>query len=321
VDTHAGAVPRPDLTRFAWLSIAAALATIGLKTTAYLLTGSVGLLSDAAESLVNLVAAVVALIVLRVAIRPHDETHHYGHTKAEYFSSAIEGVMIFVAAVIIIVSAGERLLNPRPLENVGIGLLISVVASAINGAVGVVLLRVGRRHRSITLEADGHHLLTDVWTSAGVVAGVLLVAVTGWLPLDPIIALLVGVNIVWTGWKLMSASVDGLMDHALSDEEHRRLSAVLEEFESGDIAFHTVRTRQAGQRVFMSMHVLVPGAWTVQRGHDVAEEIERRVRTAFGDAEVLTHLEPREDPLSYEDMLPGLPVRNGADRPPDAPAR
>lgn len=305
---------RPDLTRYAWLSIGAAIVTIVLKSGAYLLTGSVGLLSDAAESTVNLVAAIVALVALRVAAQPSDEKHHFGHSKAEYFSAAIEGIMIFVAAAFILWTSVERFLNPVPLENVGIGLVISVGASAINGAVAVVLLRAGRAHRSITLVADGKHLMTDVWTSAGVVVGVLLVSLTGWLRLDPVIAFLVGCNIIWTGWHLIRASVDGLMDHALSPEEHDRLVAILDEFDSDQVRFHSVQTRVAGHTRFISMHVLLPGTWSIQQGHDLVERLETRLVAEFEHAQVLTHMEPIEDPRSYEDVLPGLTPRNGADR-------
>ena len=312
------ATVRPDLRRFAWLSIAAAIVTIGLKSGAYLLTGSVGLLSDAAESVVNLVAAIVALIALGVAARPFDEEHHFGHTKAEYFSAAIEGIMIFVAAGFILWTSVERCLNPAPLENVGIGLGISVVASAINGAVAVVLGRAGRAHRSITLVADGKHLMTDVWTSAGVVVGVLLVALTGWLQLDAVIAFLVGLNIIWTGWHLIAQSVDGLMDRALSATEHERLQLILDGFASEDVRFHSVQTRVAGHARFISMHVLLPGAWTIQQGHDLVEDVEARLTSEFDHAQVFTHMEPIEDPRSYEDALPGLAARNGADRLPEA---
>ncbi|MFZ0529252.1 MAG: cation diffusion facilitator family transporter [Propionicimonas sp.] len=308
----------PDLTRYAWLSIGAAIATILLKSGAYLLTGSVGLLSDAAESIVNLVAAIVALIALRVAAQPFDEKHHFGHSKAEYFSAAIEGIMIFVAAGFILWTSVVRFLNPVPLENVGIGLAISVAASAINGVVAVVLMRAGRAHRSITLVADGKHLMTDVWTSAGVVVGVLLVALTGWLRLDPVIAFLVGCNIIWTGWHLISQSADGLMDRALSAEEHEQLDAVLDEFDSEQVRFHSVQTRVAGQTRFISMHALLPGAWTIQQGHDLVERLEGRLVTEFDRAQVLVHMEPIEDPRSYEESLPGLPPKNGADRPPSA---
>lgn len=307
---------RPDLTRFAWLSIAAALATISLKAGAYFVTGSVGLLSDAAESIVNLVAAIVALVALHVAAQPHDAEHHFGHSKAEYFSAAVEGLMIFVAAVFIIWTAFGRLLHPVAIENVGLGLLISLVASAINGWVAVILMRVGRQHSSITLIADGKHLMTDVWTSAGVLAGVLLVGATGWLRLDALIALAVGLNIIWTGWHLISEALDALMDRALSEPEHARLVAILEEFESPETVFHHVRTRVAGHRQFIYMHVLVPGAWTVQAGHDVLERIETRLCSEFPDTEVMTHLEPLEDPRSYEAHFPGLPTKEHARTPP-----
>ena len=292
---------RVDLTKFAWLSIAAALATIALKTTAWLLTGSVGLLSDAAESVVNLVAAVVALIALRVAAKPADKNHHFGHSKAEYFSSAIEGVMIFVAAAVILVVGIQRLLNPQPLEQVGIGLAISVVAGIINGAVAIVLIRAGRQHNSITLRADGQHLMTDVVTSVGVVVGVGLVALTGWQILDPIVAIGVGINILWTGWKLVSESTAGLMDEALPKETNARIREILAEHTSEQIDFHALRTRVSGARAFMEIHMLVPGAWSVKQGHDAMEDLIDLIRAEFPDLHVTGHLEPIEDPRSYED--------------------
>lgn len=298
-------VVRENLTRFAWLSIAAAVLTIALKAGAYLLTGSVGLLSDAAESVVNLVAALVALLALSVAARPADDTHNYGHAKAEYFSAAVEGVMIFVAAVFIIWQAADRFLHPEPLENVGVGLAISVAASVVNGVVALVLLRAGGRHRSITLVADGKHLLTDVWTSAGVVVGVLLVAWTGWLRLDPLIAALVGLNIVRTGWHLVRDSVDGLMDHAPSAQGQQAIAEVLASFAGDEVRFHAVRLRESGHQVFVAMHVLVPGEWTVQRGHDLLERVEGRLTEAVPHLVVDTHLEPLEDPRSYEDAADG----------------
>jgi len=296
-----------NLTRFAWLAIAAAVVTIALKVAAYLITGSVGLLSDAAESVVNLVAAFVALIALHVAAKPADDDHHYGHSKAEYFSAAVEGIMIFVAAVVIIVAAVRRLLAPQELEQVGVGLAISVVAAVVNGLVGIVLIRMGRRHRSITLEADGRHLMTDVVTSVGVVIGVGLVALTGWLRLDPIVAFLVGCNILWTGWHLVRRSVDGLMDHTMTSADNARVVSVLQRYVSDEVAFHGVRTREAGAEKYVTMHVLVPGAWTVQRGHDLLEDVEGALRGEFEQVEVVTHLEPIEDPLAYE-TGPGFSV-------------
>lgn len=299
--TRAAAAPG-SLARFAWLSIAAALATIVMKTVAFALTDSVGLLSDALESGVNLVAAVVALVALTIAYRPADLDHHYGHSKAEYFSALAEGVMIMGAAVAIGLSATARLLDPRPLSDVGGGLAVSVAAAAVNGSVAAVLLRAGRRYRSITLVADGRHLLTDVWTSAGVVLGVAAVAITGWHRLDPLIALAVGVNIIVSGGRLVGQSVGGLMDAALPAGDHALIDHVLDGYRRAEgIRFHALRTRQAGARRFVSLHVLVPGSWTVQAGHDLLERLETDLQDALGGAEVFTHLEPLEDPVSWAD--------------------
>ena len=261
------------LIRLLWLAIAAAVATITLKTTAWLLTDSVGLLSDAAESVVNLVAAVVAMLAMRWALKPADEEHAYGHQKAEYFAAGVEGAMIVVAAVIIGATALPRLFDPQPIEAAGLGVAISTCASLINLAVGALLLREGRRLRSIILESDGKHLLTDVWTSVGVLGGVILVALTGWNILDPLIALAVAVNIISTGLRLVLRSIGGLMDRGLDAAEQAQIAAVLTRFESDGISYHALRTRQAGSRAFVSLHVLVPGAWTVQQGHDVAEAV------------------------------------------------
>ena len=293
--------PAP-LARFAWLSIATAIVTIVLKTVAWRLTGSVGLLSDAVESLVNLAAAAMTLVMVTLSVRPPDEDHAYGHTKAEYFASATEGSLILVAAAAIAWTAAQRLLHPAPLEQIGLGLAVSVGASAINLAVALVLLRAGRRHGSIAIEADGHHLMTDVWTSVAVVAGIGLVALTGWQRLDPIVAIVVAANIVWTGAQLLRRSALGLLDTALSPDERRRLVEVLDARRAPGIQFHAVRTRQAGARRFVSLHVLVPGDWTVQRGHALVEEIERDIRGAIANATVDTHLEPVEDAVSFEDQ-------------------
>jgi cation diffusion facilitator family transporter len=290
------------LTRFAWLSIGAALLTIGLKTGAYLVTGSVGLLSDAAESVVNLVAAVIALVALTVAARPADHGHQYGHGKAEYFSAAIEGLMIFVAAAVILVTAVQRLLHPQELESLGIGLAISLVATAVNGAVGLLLIRVGRAHRSATLVADGKHLMTDVWTSVGVVIGVLLVAITGWLPLDAIVAIAVALNILVTGSRLVASSTSSLLDAALTPQDVATVVAVLDRHRSDDVEFHGLQTRESGRSRFASVHVLVPGAWTVQQAHDVVEVVEADLRATLEGLDVTTHVEPREDSRSYQDF-------------------
>lgn len=291
-----------DLARFAWLSIATAIITIALKAGAWALTGSVGLLSDAAESVVNLVAAVVALVALKVAARPADPRYPFGRSKAEYLSAAVEGTMIFVAAGVICVTAVERFINPRPLDNVGIGLLISVVASVLNGVVGTILIRAGRRYRSITLSADGKHLMTDVVTSIGVLVGVGLVWLTGWDRLDAIVAFAVGVNIIITGTKLVTESMSGLLDAALPKSESEALIEVLRRHSNEAVAFHGLQTRTAGHQRFASMHVLVPGAWSVQRGHDLVEQIEQELRAAVPGLTVVTHLEPIEDPASWADI-------------------
>lgn len=295
---------RPSLARYAWLSIGAALATIVLKTLAFLLTGSVGLLSDAAESLVNLAGAIVALRMLSVAARPPDESHAHGHSKAEYFSSGFEGVLILIAAVMIAYAAIQRLFDPQPLESVGIGLIVSVSASVINFFVARVLLKAGKKHDSITLEADGKHLMTDVWTSVGVIVGVAAVAVTGWLRLDPIIALLVAVNIVWTAIGLLRRSIAGLMDASLPEDEQAAVVKVLDQYKSQGVEYHALRTRQAAAQRFVSFHFLVPGSWTVQRGHEVLEQIENEICRALPGAIVTAHLEPIEDPVSHQDAGP-----------------
>jgi len=282
-------------------SIGVAILTISLKLIAWQLTGSVGLLSDAAESIVNLVAAVVALIVILWSTRPPDEDHTYGHEKADYLSAGFEGAMILLAAVTIAYAAIDRLLNPAGLTEVGIGLAVTTGASLINLATAYFLFRVGREEKSVVLEADGRHLMTDVWTSAGVIVAVALVWLTGWERLDPIIALLVAANIVRTGSRLVLDSMSGLMDKALPEAEMAKVNQVLDTFGAKDIQFHALRTRMAGRRTFISVHVLVPGDWSVQKGHDLAEKVEESLREPFDQATVFTHLEPIEDPLSFAD--------------------
>jgi|JI8StandDraft_1071087.scaffolds.fasta_scaffold24188_2 cation diffusion facilitator family transporter len=294
--------PSPSLKPYIWLSIAAALVTIALKALAWLLTGSVGLLSDALESLVNLAGACMALAMLSIAERPEDAGHGFGHGKAEYFSSGFEGLLILFAAIAMAMAAGERLLNPQPLEAVGAGLAVSAVAALINLLVGRVLLLTGRRQRSITLEADAHHLLTDVWTSLGVIIGVGAVALTGWLWLDPILALLVASNIVWTGWRLLRRSANGLMDASLPPEQQAQILEVLKSYRRQGIDFHALRSREAGARSFISLHVLVPGAWTVMRAHQLVEELESELRRELPHASVFIHIEPLEDPASHQDL-------------------
>ena len=295
---------RTSLTRFAWLSIAAALATISLKTGAYLLTHSVGLLSDAMESLVNLAGAVMALGMLTIAARPADESHVYGHSKAEYFASVTEGILILGAATGIISAAVSRLFQPRALEQLGLGLGVSIAASVVNFIVARILLREGRNRRSITLEADAHHLMTDVWTSAGVIGGVAIAGFTGWSILDPLVAIAVALNIIWTGIQLVSRSVSGLMDAALPAHEQSLIQNVMEKYREKGVSFHALRTRQAAARQFISVHILVPGDWTVHDAHHVAEDFETDIREALGSVvTVFTHIEPIEDELSMEDMF------------------
>ncbi len=292
---------RSSLTRFAWLSIAAAFVTIALKSAAYFITGSVGLLSDAAESVVNLIVGIMALMMLKLAARPADEDHAYGHGKAEYFSSGVEGGLILVAALSIAIAAVYRLVTPKPLQELGLGLAVSLTAALVNLVVALLILRAGKKHNSITLVANAHHLLTDVWTSVGVVAGVGLVALTGWNWIDPVAALVVAASIVWTGVRIVGSSIGGLMDVSLSAADMDAVRKVLKTYEATGIQFHALRSRQAGARKFVSTHVLVPGDWTVQRGHELLDKIEADVRRALPDAVVFTHLESLDDPASWDD--------------------
>ena len=289
------------LGRLLWLSVAAAVTTIALKALAWQVTGSVGFLSDALESVVNLVAALVAMAMLRWASTPPDEQHLFGHEKAEYFSAGVEGGLILLAAVSIAWTAIGRLIHPVALEELGIGIALSAAASIVNLGVGIALVRAGTRSRSITVEADGRHLLTDVWTSAGVIAGVLVVGATGWLRVDPVVALLVAANIVVTGVSLLRRAGAGLMDHALSSAERDALERLLERYRDDDVSFHAVRTRQAGRRSFVSLHVLVPAAWTVSEAHALADRLEREIQSALPGSSVITHLEPSGERVSLVD--------------------
>lgn len=293
---------RASLTRFAWLSIAAALSTILLKAAAYLLTGSIGLLSDALESFVNLAGAIMALAMLTIAARPADEDHLYGHSKAEYFSSGVEGTLILLAAISIGATAVLRLITPKPLEQIGLGIAVSIAASLINLIVARILLVASRRDNSITLEANSQHLMTDVWTSVGVTIGVGAVAITGWERLDPLVALIVAANIIWSGIHIVRKSVLGLMDTALPLEEQAVVQRVLDKHMQKHVQYHALRTRQSGSRRFVSLHVLVPGYWTVQRGHQLLERIEADIRQALPSVTVFTHLESLNDPASFEDI-------------------
>ncbi|HET7231495.1 MAG TPA: cation diffusion facilitator family transporter [Longimicrobium sp.] len=304
---------QPRLTRFAWMSIAAAVTTIVLKFGAFLVTSSVGLLSDALESLVNLAAAIMALAMLTVAARPPDEEHAYGHSKAEYFASSFEGALILVAAASIGYSSALRLVHPVQVENAWIGIAISIVAGLVNLGVAVMLGRAAKRYRSIALEADAHHLLTDVWTSVGVIIGVSAVALTGWEWMDPVIAILVALNIMRIGVGLMRRSALGLLDTAIPDEDRRTVVRILDGYAAEGAEYHALRTRQAGVRRFVSVHVLVPGAWSVQKGHELLERMEEEIRDAIPESTVFTHLEPLEDPVSFADVR--LERRGGVDGP------
>ena len=296
------AAERPGLRRYAVVSIVAALITIALKGGAYFLTGSVALLSDALESLVNLAAAIFALVALWIAEQPEDEEHAYGHSKAEYFASGFEGALVLFAALSIAFSAVRSLLDPRPVQDLGTGIAISVVASLINFAVARVLFQAAHRYESITLEADAHHLMSDVWTSVGVISGVTLAAWSGWAILDPLVALVVAINILRIGMQLLHRSALGLLDTSLPEETRRGIVEILDAHRAEGVQYHALRTRQAGVRRFISFHILVPGDWSVQRGHDLLEEIEDAIRARVPYSTVFTHLEPLEDPASWEDV-------------------
>lgn len=287
---------------YLFLSVAAALVTMAIKFIGYYLTGSVGLFSDAAESVVNLAAALVAVWAVTLAVRPPDEEHAYGHSKSEYFSTGVEGTLILVAAVVIAIEALPRLVHPQPIEQVGLGLTFSMAGAVINGVLAWFMLRAGKQQRSIVLQADARHLFTDVWTTAGVIVGVLLVSLTGWLRLDPIIALLVAVNILWTGIRLIHETGLGLLDTSLPKEDLNQINMILDPYRAQGILFHALRSRAAGTRRFVSFHVLVPGSWTVLRGHALCEEIELAIRHTLPETTVFTHLEPREDPNSFLDQ-------------------
>jgi len=306
-----------SLTFYACLSILAAIATIALKSYAYWLTGSVGLLSDALESLINLVAAIIMLVALSISARPPDENHAYGHEKIEYFSSGAEGIMILLAAISIGYTAVERLSHPQPLQQLDVGIAVSVLASLINWVVAKILISVGKRRQSITLEADGKHLMTDVWTTAGILIGIVTISaanhfeislafakrlgLTGWEILDPMIAILVAIHIVWAGLQLIRRTASGLMDTALDPEERTKIVSVLEQFSASHaITYHALRTRYAGARRFMSVHILVPGNWTVKQGHDLLETLEQQIMALFDNIDIDTHLEPIEDPASWQ---------------------
>lgn len=293
--------PNP-LKRYAWLSIAAALITMGMKAGAYFLTGSVGLLSDAVESLVNLAGSVMVLGMLSLAARPADENHPYGHSKAEYFSSGFEGSLILIASLSIIYTAVQRLIHPQPLEQLGIGLLVLFLASMVNLGAAILLNRAGKKHNAISLIANARHLMTDVWTSSAVIVGVGAVAITKWQPLDSIVAILAAVNILWSGFNILRESADGMMDVVLPKEEQDLINQILDSYKIQGVEFHALRTRQAGSMRFINMHVLVPNEWTVEHGHALLNQIEKEIKANLPNSSVFTHLEPLHDPTSYTDI-------------------
>lgn len=273
-----------------------------MKTGAFLLTRSVGLLSDALESFVNLTGGIMALSMLTIAARPPDDDHSYGHDKAEYFSSGVEGGLILIAAASIGYTAVRRLIYPQPIEQVGIGLIVGAVATAVNFLAGRILVSAGRRYGSDALEADGLHLLTDVWTSLGVLGGVAAVVLTGLQWLDPLIALLVALNILRGGWRILRRAAAGLMDTALPEEDIKLVEEILASYRKGGVEYHALRTRRAGMRKFINVHVLVPGTWTVHDGHELLEDIEGKIRRRLENSVVFTHLESLEDERSWEDL-------------------
>lgn len=296
-------IGQSSLQKYLYLSIAAAIATILLKFYSFYITDSMGFLSDALESIVNLFAAIFALIMLNLSQRPADKEHMYGHSKAEYFSSAVEGALILVAAFSIIKSSVPRILEPKPLENINVGLLFSSLAAFVNLVVGQILIKTGKKRKSFVLEADGRHLMTDVWTSVGVIVGIIIVKLTGWLIIDPIIAVIVAINIIYTGYKLISRSASGLMDSTISTDDLNKITNYLDSLESNEIEYHSLLTRVAGRRKFISVQILVPGKWTVKQGHDYADEIEKTIIDMFEEpVTVSTHIEPVEDPVSMQDI-------------------
>jgi cation diffusion facilitator family transporter len=294
--------PRRQLQRYAWLSLATAVVTICLKLLAWRLTDSVGLLSDALESLVNVTAAIATLGAVMIAALPPDEDHAFGHDKIEFFASGFEGALILGAAIAIIWTAISRLSSPTPIESPGLGLLISTFASLLNLLVGKLLIAQGRSAPSPALEADGHHLLTDVWTSAGVLLGVSLVWLTGWNLFDPLIALAVAGFIIRMGFVLLRGAVHGLLDRALPADSLAAVHSVLHRYESDQVHFHALRTRASGARQFVAVHVLVPDEWSVRKGHDLLEQIESDLRAVLPSGSIFTHLEPLNDPASWDDQ-------------------
>lgn len=289
--------------RYVWLSIGVSIATIALKTLSWHTTGSVSLLSDALESVINLVAALIALVALTIALRPADKDHPFGHHKAEYFSSVFEGMLIVVAAVSIAYTASLRLMHPRPIESLGVGIILSVAATLLNWGTATVLFRAAKKHHSITLEADAHHLMTDVYTTGGVIGGLILVKITHWYWLDPVVALAVALQIVVTGYKLITRSVGGLMDQAIPKSELDQIEAIIQQHITHEVQYHALYTRRASSRSFITFHLLIPGDWSITKGHELTKTLEKEILVLMPRADVFIHLEPVCDPESFEDYL------------------
>ena len=296
-------IQKKSLAPIVWFSIIASILTIAIKSAAYYITGSVGFMSDAIESLINLAAGIVAFIMLTVAARPPDKEHPFGHDKAEYFSSLIEGILIVLAAIGISFAAINRIYHPQPLGSLNLGLMFSVIATIINLITARILLYYGRKHNSITLEADSDHLMTDVWTTIGIIAGIFLVKLTNWQILDPIMAIIVAVSILYTGAKLIIRSTDGLMDTKLTEKDLIRIKQILTRFEEQDINYHALYTRSAASKRFISFHLLVPGDYTVFKAHELAKLIENELEKEFAYSDIFIHLEPINDPDAFDDFL------------------
>ncbi len=296
-------IQKKSLAPIVWISIIASLLTISIKSAAYFVTGSVGFLSDAMESLINLAAGIVAFIMLSIAARPPDKEHPFGHDKAEYFSSLIEGILIVIAAIGISYAAINRLYHPQPLSELNVGMLLSVIATVVNLVTARILLYYGKKHNSITLEADSQHLMTDVWTTVGIIAGIFLVKLTNWQILDPLMAIVVAISILYTGAKLIIRSTDGLMDTKLTEKELIRIKQLLDLFIEQDINYHALYTRQASSKRFISFHLLVPGDYTVYKAHELTKEIENELTKEFAYSDIFIHLEPINDPDAFDDFL------------------
>jgi cation diffusion facilitator family transporter len=294
---------KKSLAPIVWFSIIASILTITIKSAAYSVTGSVGFLSDAMESFINLAAGIVAFVMLTIAARPPDKEHPFGHDKAEYFSSLIEGVLIVLAAIGIVWAAINRIYHPQPLEELNIGMGLSVLATLINLATARILLFYGRKHNSITLEADSHHLMTDVWTTVGIIVGILLVKLTNWQILDPLMAIAVAISIVYTGTKLIIRSTDGLMDSRLSEKEIIIVKQILNRYKEQGTDYHALYTRQASSKRFITFHLLFPGDWTIHKAHEISKQIEKEIDEAFPYSDILIHLEPLNDPEAHNDFL------------------